>query len=99
MVIIPAESLPALQGRISSHQVGRAIERFDMDTSRFPWWLQSQIAELETQLGRDMTQKDLGLLDINEAAQTVTVADNSLLCEIRSQEETRLRGMDLPPNP
>jgi hypothetical protein len=70
-----------------------------MDTSRFPWWLQSQIAELETQLGREMTKSDLASLDINEAAKTVTVADDALLFEIRAQEETRNRGLDLPPNP
>jgi hypothetical protein len=70
-----------------------------MDTSRFPWWLQSQIAELETQLGREMTEADLASLDINEIAKTVTVADDALLFEIRTQEETRTRGLDLPPNP
>jgi hypothetical protein len=70
-----------------------------MDTSRFPWWLQSQIAELETQLGREMTASDFASLDINEIAKTVTVADDALLFEIRAQEETRTRGLDLPPNP
>jgi hypothetical protein len=70
-----------------------------MDTTRFPWWLQSQIAELEAQLGREMTQTDWVHFDINEIEKTVTVADNGLLHEIRSNEETRTRGLDLPPNP
>jgi len=70
-----------------------------MDTTRFPWWLQSRIAELEAQLGREMTESDLGCLDINENAKTVTVACDGMLGEIRSQEETRTRGLDLPPNP
>jgi len=70
-----------------------------MDTTCFPWWLQSQIAELEAQLGREMTESDLACLDINESAKTATVADDALLFEIRSVEESRTRGLDLPPNP
>jgi hypothetical protein len=78
---------------------GRAAVRTVMDKSRLPWWLQSKIAVLEEELGRAMTPGDWGHIDINKKAQTITVAGDPLLAEIRCHELTRDRGFDLPPNP
>ena len=50
-------------------------------------------AELETQIGRPLTDEDWKCVDIND--DTVTVARNPLLTEIRANEGQRRRGLDL----
>jgi len=64
-----------------------------------PDWTQEKLAEIEAQIGRKIEPPDWACLDINESARTVTVARDPLLSEIRLQERTRTRGLDLPPNP
>ena len=60
---------------------------------------QELVAELEAQIGRPVTARDLACVDVNEAARTLTVARDPLLSEIRAKEGTRMRDMDLPKNP
>ena len=62
-----------------------------MSRSSFPGWAQEQIAELEAQLGRKVTDADLGCVDINDSGRTMTVARDPLLSEIRSAESARNR--------
>jgi hypothetical protein len=50
-------------------------------------------AELEAQVGRPLTEADWKCVDIND--QTITVARNPLLAEIRAKEKHRRRGLDL----
>jgi len=50
-------------------------------------------AELEAQVGRPLTPDDWKCVDIND--DTVTVARNPLLAEIRAKEKRRRRGLDL----
>ena len=54
---------------------------------------QAFAAELEAQIGRPLTAEDWKCLDIND--DTVTVARNPLLAEIRAKEGNRRRGLDL----
>ncbi len=54
---------------------------------------QAFAAELETQVGRPLTAEDWKCVDIND--DTVTVARNPLLAEIRAREGQRRRGLDL----
>jgi hypothetical protein len=54
---------------------------------------QAFAAELETQVGRPLTGEDWKCVDIND--DTVTVARNPLLAEIRAKEGQRRRGLDL----
>ena len=56
---------------------------------------QKLIAELEAQIGRPVTEEDLACVDVNEEGQTITVARNPLLAEIRIKEGERHRGLDL----
>jgi hypothetical protein len=57
-----------------------------MSSATFPGWFDAQIAELEAQTGRRITEHDLGCLDINYVLQTMTVARDPLLSEIRIVE-------------
>ena len=50
-------------------------------------------AELEAQIGRPLTEADWQCVDIND--ETITVARNPLLAEIRAKEKNRRRGLDL----
>jgi hypothetical protein len=50
-------------------------------------------AELEAQVGRPLTRADWNCVDIND--DTITVARNPLLAEIRAKEGERRRGLDL----
>ena len=63
-----------------------------MSKSSLPAWAQEQIAELEAQLGRKVTDSDLNCVDINENGRTMTVARDPLLSEIRSAESVRSRA-------
>ena len=54
---------------------------------------QKFVAELEAQIGRPPTEADWRCVDIND--QTITVARNPLLAEIRAKEKDRRRGLDL----
>jgi len=54
---------------------------------------QKFVAELEAQIGRTPTPEDWKCVDIND--QTITVARNPLLAEIRAKEKLRRRGLDL----
>lgn len=54
---------------------------------------QNFAAELEAQIGRPVTEADWKCVDIND--ETVTVARNPLLGEIRAKERSRRRGLDL----
>lgn len=54
-----------------------------------PGWAQEQIAEIEAQVGRKITEADLACVDINDSAQKMTVARNPLLAEVRSAENDR----------
>lgn len=62
-----------------------------MSRSSLPAWAQEQIAEVEAQLGRKVTDADLGCVDINDKGRTMTVARDPLLSEIRSAETERNR--------
>ena len=50
-------------------------------------------AELQAQVGRPLTPEDWKCVDIND--DTMTVARNPLLAEIRAKEKNRRRGLDL----
>jgi hypothetical protein len=54
-----------------------------------PAWAQEQIAEVEAQVGRKITDADLACVDINEPMRKMTVARNPLLAEIHGAENTR----------
>lgn len=60
-----------------------------MSQFALPIWAQEQIAEIEAQVGRKITQEDLSCVDINESAQKMTVARNPLLGEVRCAENDR----------
>jgi hypothetical protein len=60
-------------------------------------WAQEQVAELEAEVGRPITDADLECLDINETAQTMTVARDPLLSEIRCEENARNRELGSNP--
>lgn len=60
-----------------------------MSRSSMPAWAQEQIAEVEAQLGRKVTDADLRCVDINDKGRTMTVARDPLLSEIRSAETER----------
>ena len=57
-----------------------------MSHSPTPPWTQEQIAELEAQVGRRLTQADMACVDVNPAGKTMTVARDPLLSEIRVKE-------------
>ena len=52
-------------------------------------WHEEKIAELEAQLGRGVSNRDLDCVDINEHERTMTVARDPLLSEIRTAENAR----------
>ena len=60
-----------------------------MSQFSIPAWAQEQIAEVEAQVGRKITDADLACVDINESARKMTVARNPLLAEIHAAENTR----------
>jgi hypothetical protein len=60
-----------------------------MSQFSLPSWAQEQIAEIEAQVGRKITQDDLACVDINESTQKMTVARNPLLGEVRCAENDR----------
>ena len=59
---------------------------------------QELVAELEAQIGRPVTPGDWDCVDVNAEMQTLTVARDPLLSEIRAKEGTRMRDCDLPGN-
>ncbi|HSU67304.1 MAG TPA: hypothetical protein VLJ39_10560 [Tepidisphaeraceae bacterium] len=68
-----------------------------MSQTSSPFWVQEQVAELEALLERKFEPQDLGCLDINEAAHTMTVARDPLLSEIRTAENERNRSVGSNP--
>lgn len=60
-----------------------------MSQNLLPAWAQEQIAEIEAQVGRQITPEDLACVDVNGATQKMTVARNPLLAEVRCAENDR----------